>query len=62
MALFCILSAWSSPYLTLISNSSDLVSRIGFVLLALFGLLAALSIPGTDPAVVLTNIVVYGLK
>ncbi|GJN94294.1 hypothetical protein Rhopal_007368-T1 [Rhodotorula paludigena] len=62
MALFCILSAWSSPYLTLISNSSDLISRIGFVLFALLGLLAALSIPGTDSAVVLTNVVVYGLN
>ena len=62
MALFCLASALSSPYLTRISNSSDIVSRVGYVFFAMLGLLAALSLPGTDPAVVTTNIVVYGLK
>ncbi|GAA6052609.1 hypothetical protein JCM3770_006400 [Rhodotorula araucariae] len=61
-ALFCLASALSSPYLTRISNSSDIVSRVGYVFLALLGLLAALSLPGTDPAVITTNVVVYGLN
>ncbi|BGP51645.1 hypothetical protein JCM10450v2_007595 [Rhodotorula kratochvilovae] len=62
MALFCLASALSSPYLTRISNSSDIVSRVGYVFLSLLGLLAALSLPGTDPAVITTNVVVYGLN
>ncbi|KPV73435.1 uncharacterized protein RHOBADRAFT_55175 [Rhodotorula graminis WP1] len=62
VALFCIASAISSPYLTRISNSSDIVSRIGYVFLALLGLLSALSAPGTDPAVIAVNVVVYSLN
>ncbi|GAA5844290.1 hypothetical protein JCM9279_001756 [Rhodotorula babjevae] len=62
LAVFCIASAISSPYLTRISNSSDVVSRVGYVFLAMLGLLSALSLPGTDPAVVTVNVIVYSLN
>lgn len=62
MCMFCLLSSLSSPYLDIPSNSSDLVSRIGYVFLALLGLLAALKIPNTDPATVATNVLIYGFS
>ncbi|GAA6037574.1 hypothetical protein JCM8097_006120 [Rhodosporidiobolus ruineniae] len=61
-ALFAVLSAWSSPYLDIPSNSSDIVSRFGYIVLAMLGLLAALSMPGTDGAVMATNVVIYTLN
>uniref|UniRef100_A0A0K3CPE6 Uncharacterized protein n=1 Tax=Rhodotorula toruloides TaxID=5286 RepID=A0A0K3CPE6_RHOTO len=62
MCLFCILSAFSSPFLDIPSNSSDLVSRLGYVILAMLGLLAAVKIPYTDPATVAVNVVIYGFS
>ncbi|BGP35334.1 hypothetical protein JCM10296v2_007170 [Rhodotorula toruloides] len=62
MCLFCVLSAFSSPFLDIPSNSSDLVSRFGYVILAMLGLLAAVKIPYTDPATVAVNVVIYGFS
>ncbi|GAA5984952.1 hypothetical protein JCM11641_005596 [Rhodosporidiobolus odoratus] len=59
---FFVLSAWSSPYLDIPSNSSDLASRVGYTLLAMLGLLAAMGFSGTDGAVVATNVVLYSLS
>lgn len=62
MCLFCVLSAVSSPFLDIPSNSSDLVSRFGYVILAMLGLLAAVKIPYTDPATIAVNVVIYGFS
>lgn len=62
MAAYCALSAWTAPFLNTPSNSSDLSGRIGYTVLAFLGLLAALSFPGTDGAVIATNVVLYSLK
>lgn len=50
------------PYLDIPSNSSDVSSRIGYSLLAMLGLLAALGFPKTDPAQLAVNIVLYTLR
>ncbi|GEM10952.1 hypothetical protein Rt10032_c13g4969 [Rhodotorula toruloides] len=62
MCLFLGLSAFSSPYLDIRSNSSDLISRFGYVILAMLGLFAALKFPHTDPATAATNVVIYGFS
>ncbi|GAA6008193.1 hypothetical protein JCM10207_000034 [Rhodosporidiobolus poonsookiae] len=61
MGSFFVLSAWSSPYLDVPSNSSDLISRLGYAVLAMLGLLDALGFDGTDGAVVAANVVLYGM-
>ncbi|GAA5821147.1 hypothetical protein JCM11251_001986 [Rhodosporidiobolus azoricus] len=62
LALYFGLSAWSAPYIDTVSNSSDVVSRFGFSILAMLGLLEALGMGGTEGAVITTNVVVYGLN
>ncbi|GAA5904568.1 hypothetical protein JCM6882_004910 [Rhodosporidiobolus microsporus] len=62
LAMFFALSAWTSPYLDRTSNSSDVVSRFGYSILAMLGLLEALGMGGTEGAVITTNVVVYGLN
>lgn len=46
MTLFLLADTISKPFLEYISNNSDRVSRIGFVAIALIGLLVALNVPG----------------
>ncbi|GAA5865770.1 hypothetical protein JCM8547_002772 [Rhodosporidiobolus lusitaniae] len=62
MGCYFGLSAWSSPFLDLPSNSSDLVSRVGYTLLAMLGLLAALGVPETDGGIVAVNVILYSFN
>ncbi|BGP20057.1 hypothetical protein JCM10213v2_008192 [Rhodosporidiobolus nylandii] len=62
LGAFFLISAWSSPYIDIPSNSSDLASRVGYTVIAMMGLLAALGMPGTDGWVVATNVVLYSLN
>jgi hypothetical protein len=48
MSLFLLADAISKPFLDYISNNSDRVSRIGYVVISLIGLLVALDVPGKD--------------
>lgn len=66
MALFLLADTISKPFVNYISNNSDRVSRIGFVLIALIGLLVALKVPGNGAfggwVLVLVSVVVYGFN
>lgn len=46
MILFLVAEVYASPFIDRRSNNSDWISRIGYVLIALFGLLVALDAPG----------------
>lgn len=46
MTIFLASSLFYQPFIAALSNASDRVSRIAYVLVALFGLLVALDVPG----------------
>lgn len=48
MTLFLLAMLISKPFIDYISNNSDVVSRFGYVLISLVGLLVALEVPGHD--------------
>lgn len=48
MTLFLLAMVVSKPFVDLCSNNSDTVSRVGYVLIALIGLLVALDVPGKE--------------
>ena len=62
MGLFLLHMWWSQPFIDPISNRSDLVSRFGYVAIAVLGLLVALDVKGKDdlggPVLILVNVVV----
>lgn len=62
LSLYSLFAMKTLPYLDVPSNSSDVSSRIGYSLLAMLGLLAALGFPKTDPAQLAVNIVLYTLR
>jgi hypothetical protein len=62
LSLYSVFAMKTLPYLDIPSNSSDVSSRIGYSLLAMLGLLAALGFPKTDPAQLAVNIVLYTLR
>ncbi|GAA5993738.1 hypothetical protein JCM10908_001061 [Rhodotorula pacifica] len=62
LSLYSLFAMKTLPYLDIPSNSSDVCSRIGYSLLAMLGLLAALGLPRTDPATLFVNIVLYSLS
>lgn len=66
MTLFLIADTFSKPFIDMISNNSDRVSRIGFVVLALLGLLVALNVPFkatlAGPITIAVDIISYGFN
>lgn len=48
MSVYLFAMTISKPYLDYISNQSDWVSRLGYVLVSLIGLLVALEVPGNN--------------
>lgn len=62
MSLFLLHMAFSKPFLDSISNRSDRVSRIGYVAIAVVGLLVALDVKGKEqlggPILILINVIV----
>ena len=48
MTLFLLAMLISKPFIDYISNNSDVVSRAGYVLISLVGLLVALNVPGKE--------------
>lgn len=66
LSLFLILNIISKPYIDAVSNRSERVSRIGFVLVALIGLLVALEVGGYQtlggPILIAVQVIVYALN
>ncbi|GAA5877534.1 hypothetical protein JCM3774_005898 [Rhodotorula dairenensis] len=62
LSLYSLFAMRTLPYLDIPSNSSDVCSRVGYSLLAMLGLLAALGFCKTDPAQLAVNIVLYTLS
>jgi hypothetical protein len=66
MSSFFLLDVYSRPQLDEISNRSDRISRMGYVLISLCGLLVALKVPGQNffdgSAIVLVNAFSYSFK
>ncbi|ORY68070.1 hypothetical protein BCR35DRAFT_326470 [Leucosporidium creatinivorum] len=66
MSLFLLSMRASKPFADVISNTSDMVSRIGYVVIAVIGLLVALDVKGEEalggPVLILVNVVVYSMN
>ena len=66
MTCFFLLDVYSRPQLDEISNRSDRISRMAYVLISLCGLLVALSVPGKTffdgSAIVIINAFSYSFK
>lgn len=61
--MFVILEIYVSPFIDRASNNNDWVARVGYVIIALFGLLVALQLPGYQHlqkwGVSLVTVVIY---
>lgn len=62
MSLFLLSMRASKPFADVISNTSDMVSRFGYVAIAVIGLLVALDVNGQEalggPILIFVNVVV----
>lgn len=62
MSLFLLSIRASKPFADVISNTSDFISRIGYVAIAVIGLLVALDVDGKaalgGPVLIFVNVVV----
>lgn len=66
MIVFFVFDTMAGPYIDSLSNNSDWVSRITYVLISLYGLLLALNVPGRalldGSLLLMTTVICYTLN